>query len=251
MCQFFTAIINLYGLFWDCGPFIRRNLLSNRNGILLPRDSKNQLTNQAMDMSNKCEQLFTWVESIRHMTCHNNSLHFYSGEKNVLSAANFFNAVSPGALTRIMGGWSISEETDWEKCLNALHSQTAIVEGALRHTLKRLGELKAETRKHIVKSWIEDGICCWYCTLEKEMRGHIEEYKNIYDRESGARQKEKLSRWLQMHFNAGGVEDWLNLQNLCNLLNSKGCPKPAFPIAVFDALTVDIKRFVMAGKAAY
>jgi hypothetical protein len=251
MCRFYTAIFNLYGLFWDCGPFIRTKLLNNSNsskGILLACDSRGNLTLQAKDMHGKCDMLFRWTNGIRQMACHNHSLKFSSNISNVEHAEEFFGIISPTVLKWVSNGWEVkASESEWEKCLDEICNQASIVEGVIRQVLGRFAGLTQEAKKKIIKRWLEEGIANWYIGLEVEMRAFLIALKDLYDQKAGRIQDPSFKRWLQIRFGANGTDKWLNLARLHTLLDSGSCPKPALPVEVFDALTSDVKRAAMSG----
>ena len=86
--QFLTAIVNLYGLFKDCGPFLGE-LLKTRDSILV--------TPKWKAIQNDYNMLFQAVTSLRSIFCHNNSLCYPLNEDILQRAENSISEYLPNA----------------------------------------------------------------------------------------------------------------------------------------------------------
>lgn len=79
--KFQTAIINLYGLFWDCGPFVSQ-LLYSYDSILLYDWYRIQA---AADSLKNC------ISAFRSIFCHNNSDQFPLNEEKIFAAERWIS----------------------------------------------------------------------------------------------------------------------------------------------------------------
>lgn len=103
--KFQTAVINLYGLFWDCGPFVF-NLFYTPDSILI---------NNASQIRQKANSLEDGISAFRTIFCHNCSDQLPLNEEKMEKAKYWASLYS--------NGWqSIDEisEVEWEKLLAGL-----------------------------------------------------------------------------------------------------------------------------------
>ena len=107
--KFVTAIINLYGLLWDCCPFMPR-LLETANSILL---------NNWVQVKNDFQALRNTTSAFRSIFCHNNS------DAYPLNAVHFEIAEQWIFLQcRINKEIDDLNDNEWEKLLFAFHNQS-------------------------------------------------------------------------------------------------------------------------------
>ncbi len=139
--SFMTAIINLYGLFWDCGPFVF-SLLFGQDSILLTnwkRIQKNALS------------LKSCINSFRSIFCHNNSDQFPLNEEKVTLAIQW-------ASEHQCNYQSITEitEDDWGHMLDSLIKEIDVFVYDLNTALDELRETTDTIRQEIaIKKWIK------------------------------------------------------------------------------------------------
>ncbi len=103
--NFQTAIINLYGLFWDCGPFVF-NLFYTNDSIQI---------NNVIQIRQKANSLEKGISAFRTIFCHNCSDQFPLNEEKMEKAKYWASLYSHG--------WqSIDDisEVEWEKLLVGL-----------------------------------------------------------------------------------------------------------------------------------
>ena len=107
--KFITAVTNLYGLFWDCGPFFF-DLLKSPDSILIHDWNR---------ISWDATQLEKGISAFRTIFCHNCSDQFPLSEEKIKDARFW--------ASRYTYGWQriieLSGE-DWEKMLAGLVSET-------------------------------------------------------------------------------------------------------------------------------
>lgn len=238
--QFYTAVINLYGLFWDCGSFVRTFLLHKRQSdSLLERDEQGTLTQKGSDIYNRFSSFTLSLSGLRNAACHNNAKEFYYNRQNDIKANDFFSSIGLNS-----GTLSIDE---WQKCVSELCKEGDNVINDIEYCLNWLNSCSQSEKDKIIRAWLNDGICPWYINRQSEMNGYLEELQ-IYYCFTFRKRPQTLSRWLQYNLNANDCSRWLNQQSLSILLNDAAqCPKPAFPIDVFKALTKDVYKFATTG----
>ena len=142
--NFKTAIINLYGLFWDCGPFVF-NLFRSQNSILLKKWSRWSW------ISFNANNLRSALSSFRTIFCHNCSSQFPLNEQKIQDAI-FWSSHYTHA-------WqSINElsEDDWKKLLDGLTSEA---DSLIQDISTALDELSitpdANRRENAIDWWIK------------------------------------------------------------------------------------------------
>lgn len=106
--RFRTAIINLYGLFKDCSPFLK-SIHHGRNSIL---------TVNCQQYINDFDNLFNLVCAFRSIFCHNNSDVFPLNEVHYIYVDQWISS-----RCAIYKDLSDLNESDWENMLSILHSQ--------------------------------------------------------------------------------------------------------------------------------
>lgn len=138
--NFMTAVINLYGLFWDCCPFMRK-ILKSKNSILF-YDWKR--------IQREYDKLSSTVSAWRSIFCHNNSDIFPLNAVNYVVAEAWTNehCRSDLALCNL-------EESQWEILLNALMQMADEFIADLDKNLDALlGMLNTSRTEDIVNYWI-------------------------------------------------------------------------------------------------
>lgn len=136
--RFLTAVINLYGLFWDCCPFMQK-LLETSNSILLYDWTR---------IKNEFIQLRSVVGAFRGIFCHNNSDIYPLNVENC-DIAEMWIEDQCGV------GLAISDldESHWEKLLQALVNNAESFLGDLKDSLDRLSHTPNVTRQEQAIEW--------------------------------------------------------------------------------------------------
>lgn len=139
--KFITAAINLYGLFWDCCPFMAM-ILKTGNSILLANWAQ---------INNDFQNLRSVISAFRSIFCHNNSdiyplneVHFEVADQWLLSkcgiSKNLFDL----------------DDGEWEKLLYALHCQADCFISSVESNIDALSSTSDHLRRNrTVNWWIE------------------------------------------------------------------------------------------------
>lgn len=146
--QFLTAIVNLYGLFKDCGPFLGE-LLKTRDSILV--------TPKWKAIQNDYNMLFQAVTSLRSIFCHNNSLCYPLNEDILQRAENSISEYLPNApdIENIT-------ETQWTILLQKLCTAADDFFQELSSNMNLLVSCKDVSRKNrIITRWITAISSCY------------------------------------------------------------------------------------------
>lgn len=139
--RFLTAVVNLYGLFWDCCPFMHK-LLETHNSILL---------NDRTRIKDEFIQLRSIVGAFRGIFCHNNS------DIYPLNAENY-DTVESWISIQCGSSLAISDlnESHWEKLLQVLVDKAELFAHDLENSLDRLSHTTNVTRREqAIKSWVQ------------------------------------------------------------------------------------------------
>lgn len=145
--RFITAVINLYGLFWDCGPFVPR-LLETPDSILLS-DWK------------RIHEDFHWLRSavgaFRSIFCHNHSDMFPLNAENYTVVQTWIK--TEGAISLEMEDL---EEEHWKKLLQVLTDEADRVAKDLSQSLERLALTTDVPRRTRAIAWWRESIAGHY-----------------------------------------------------------------------------------------
>ena len=238
--QFYTAVINLYGLIWDCGPFIRNLLGRKKQYGLLERDSHGNLSAKSKKINDTFYQLQNNLSGLRNAACHNTASEYFFNQQNIDNAEDFFInlGLSPGALL----------PGDWKKCLDEL-CRLAIETGeGIEYGLNCLAALPPPQKDKVINFWLNDCLCQWYKTKKKDLDGYLEELK-IWHAAKFRKKEMYLSTWLKGNFGIYDSSSLITEALLSALLNDPArCPKPALPLPVFMELSKEIYNFAASDK---
>lgn len=139
--NFQTAIINLYGLFWDCGPFVFQ-LLYSRDSILLYDWTRIQAA---------ATSLKSCISAFRSIICHNNSDQFPLNEEKVFDAEKWIALHASG-----IQGLETLNDDNWGTLLGILvgeaDSLISDIDTAL-DTLQNTGDVYR--RECAIERWIQ------------------------------------------------------------------------------------------------
>lgn len=139
--KFITATVNLYGLFWDCCPFMRK-LIESGNSILLTNWTQIQL-----DFQN----LRNTISAFRSIFCHNNSdiyplnaVHFELAEQWIFLQCG----INKDLFDLI--------DSDWEKLLYTLHCQADAFVSSVESNIDGISSTSNMLRRNrTINWWIE------------------------------------------------------------------------------------------------
>jgi hypothetical protein len=241
LVQFYTAVFNLYGLFWDCGSFVKSNLLYiwNKNS-LLEHDKYGKPTIKGKKIYNSLNDLIDSLSGLRNTACHNNAPEFYNNQVNMKKTDGFFQKMKLDP--------AILPLDDWEKCLNELCIQAEEVINGIKYCLNCLPTLPEMQKNKIINYWLENCICKWYLTRKNDFNGYLEELKQLHTAKFHKGDR-KLSDWLLANFGVSDNSPWLEKIRLLNLLkDTNQCPTPALPISIFKKLAEDVYNLAMTNK---
>ena len=257
-CKFWTAITNLYGLFWDCAPFLPP-IISNRDGILL---------SNATTVKTRFYRLRNFVDSFRSIFCHNNSDVFPLTEEKHIAAEEFVAQICHEniAICNL-------QEKHFVLLLDELtdSAENVIIDidGALNNLISSPDTARVEKA---IDVWI-DAIADTYMKnpsyLLNTMAGMYQLYHlNIRSRTSIKSLRSETIRWLVD--NCGVTKDewhkkWLNTTDIRNLLinwpqewearngiATGGCNEAPLPGSdFFRILASDVDKFAIAPSLGY
>lgn len=229
---FHLAVLNLYGLLWDCGPKIMEDVLTRR----LYGEIKRKTVER-----DKCYEFSRIIYAIRTDLCHNNSAKLYF---NSLLKKIKYNYISAnGSIIDDAG----SVQIDWEKlCLDCFRRCDLLTQEIdhFIHAIASKSEPKLKT------TWL-DVMRLHYAEAGEHLLQHV-----LADR---CKMKQQTSGF-SSNLTKKDVKEWVNsvrvddtdyynsyLQKCINrigdLMNGKNCPKPAWPLDFFRSLTKDATLF--------
>lgn len=270
--NFRTMTTNLYGLFHDCGNFIRVISGYLMPGVVTYLDTEISFTalsdkdKEALCQSNIKKRYSEWmavVEAWRSVFCHNNSdqqslnldatkivLDWCDSEVPFLSMDVSISAFD-----------SIAEE-GWALLLQKMVRETLEVQWYLEKCLITVASMPEGTsiKREIVKGWLND-LIYWYMTKQDLLLSWIADWygyyidtkakgidAGVYDEEKSFRKNAQL--WAKNEFGDPGrricqwAEPWLIWDKMRSLLFSASCPKPALPDDVFIELAQNVHQDV-------
>lgn len=265
---FYTAITNLYGLFWDCGSFVKNKLMTfrpqNCHQGILPREfhsTRCNLTSAGNEIRSRFYAFIKHISSVRAVFCHNCSEELYLSKQNIDIQNQRFESI----LSFDMNSSVICEQ-DWEKLLISLIEDANAVVNDLVTCLDWLKKLKINnptTFKQIIDDWLCNGIGNWYI-ISKELiinvladfyfyylSGNIEYASSIREYNRYFSYRNNLQKWLVTNFgeSAKSGEKWLRSSSINALLTDANlCPRPALPIELLSVLTQDVLTFARINR---
>lgn len=199
--KFTTAIINLYGLFWDCGPFVFE-LFKSRNSILL--------TDWPM-IKAKAEGLRNLISAFRTIFCHNCSDQLLLNVEKISDANRWI----------IQYGWqdvrAISED-GWNKLFVALVTEVDSLTIDIGNALDELNSTQDFSRKENAINWWIKQIAISYQRNPDYLLNTMAELYILYLKNTNTvrdpcqRLRYLTKRWLCLKFNCEPsmwYEKWL------------------------------------------
>lgn len=265
--KFITATVNLYGLFWDCCPFMPK-ILETANSILLTdwnsiRDTFHSLRNI--------------ISAFRSIFCHNdsdiyplNAVHYEIAHQWILSKC------------KIDADLFDISDSEWEKLLFALHSQAESFIDAIESNIDSLSITSEVSRRHrTINRWIEAiaesyiihtdyllnamaGMYQLYLmnthgqpvsnkSLRHQTIDWLMTYCNVTDRNMWHKQWIDTSRYNVTQSKIyQTLLDWPNLWAIRNGLDAVDCDEAPLPGSdFFRILAADVDRFVCNPQLGY
>lgn len=266
--HFCTAIINIYGLFWDCSPFFRA-LLAPPSSILVSKGSQKTRS----DFYN----LYNIVSAFRSMFCHNNSSEFpLNEEKRILAESWIGNILSSDFEVE---GIETLNEGHWEKLLLALCKMGDSLMEDLNINLDLLnGTTNIVRKEQTIDQWIT-AIAGSYLANPEYLLNAMAGMYQIYALNAGVRidssLRSKTIKWLgqecqvdtqrwyiywldQTRQNAINskvyalLKDWENQWGLWNNLAASECNEAPLPSSIFFLiLASDVYNFATKPHLGY
>lgn len=197
--KFITATVNLYGLFWDCCPFMGK-ILERGNSILLTNWTQVQ-----RDFQN----LRNTISAFRSIFCHNNSdiyplnaVHFELADQWV-----FLHCGTNKEFSDL-------NDSEWEKLLYALHCQADAFIGSVESNIHAISSTSNVLRRNRTINWWIEAIAGSYIInkdyLLNAMAGMYQLYlMNIHSSSTpNVPLRTQTINWLYNHCNVVEKDKW-------------------------------------------
>jgi len=220
--KFHIAILNIYGLLHDCGPFVRTRLVKlDTNSIIYEHQGrKNQ------DIVRRFEMLDRFVTAYRSCHCHNNADSFIFNRQHI----EYLNDHQM-SFTSINRSFSQYSDVDWNKAYIALRSQADRVASDIEECLKRLLAPSGENKRHqVIEYWLAS-IADWYVN-DKQLSYNVladiyfNKFYDKYNRRVHITQT-RVKNWIMDSDGNESLTQWL--KEIPFFIDSQNCPEPALP----------------------
>lgn|GEM_PF-4127436 len=220
--SFWKAIVNLYGLFWDCGPFVHKSLLiCSANEPLL-----NILPDVSWDVKKeivyRCRNLTRVISSFRSILCHNNSQELALNKENFDVANNWLSHCG------IVRCYEELTNEDWQQMLIQLNKEATQIVQDIDYCLDSLISCRGSVRfKVACETWML-AIARYYLTNPDLLLNAMSELYLMFLDNSKIRRNYNASlrvltmNWLVSNFHVdrnNWYKQWLGDQN--NVENSR------------------------------
>ncbi len=272
--NFRTMATNLYGLFHDCGNFIRvisdilmpevKTYLHNLSCSTPPSDEDKAVLCQS-DIKKRFSQWMAVVEAWRSVFCHNNDDQQRLNLDATEIALTWCDSEVPFlSMNLTVAAFDNITEEDWGKLLQKLLRETQEVQWYLEKCLITAASMPQSSiaRRRIVNRWLNN-LAYWYTTKQDLLLNWIADWYGYYINtvtkgiDAGVYNAEKSFRknaqiWAQNTFGSNNSKSWSDtwlmprdrVKNLLNDLNGHPCPRPALPDTVFTQLAQDVHQDV-------
>lgn len=266
--KFITATVNLYGLFWDCCPFMRK-ILESGNSILL--------TNNWAQIQLDFQNLRNTISAFRSIFCHNNSdiyplnaVHFELADQWIFLQCGISKDLSD------------LNDSEWEKMLYALHCQADAFITSIESNIDAVASTTNVLRRNRTINWWIEAIAGSYI-INKEyllnaMAGMYQLYlMNIHSSPvPNVPLRDQTITWRCNHCNVVEREkwyitwidkgirqvtqskvhkvllDWPNLWAIRNGMSPAGCDEAPLPGSdFFRILASDVDNFACNPQLGY
>jgi len=251
MC-FYTAVLNMYGLLWDCGKIVQHQLFGLNH--INHRPSTIQML-VYMNLKD-CEKFFSIILNVRTCICHNNSDYLYFNQVKRYGCKQYLENTAGASITLYS-----YDESQWERIcqdfLDRCKWFVSILDNFLDQILK---ETDPKRKNIIVKYWIYS-ISKWYqedinlITHVLADRYKLKALTSIRNKNTIVTISEVI-KWVYLSWKkrnpslilANKKEYYLNYISSCqaklsSILDAKDCPKPALPLEVLTKATADARMF--------
>lgn len=248
---FNLAILNMYGLLWDCGKMVMCQLFGNSNS---QRPSSIQsLINVNLSF---CNAYFSIVSNVRTCLCHNNSDCFYYNREKLQGCHRYFENTA-GVLVNFDG----YNETQWEAICRDFINRSQRFGTTLDDLLENLiQEVDLQKKSDFIQYWL-DCVSKWY-ESDFELISHVlaERYKlKCLTGHGGAVvTKTAVRRWAASGWQkingtnqtTDFYEDYIRncSRRIPGILARQDCPKPALPLDILSKATADASQFVLSRR---
>lgn len=198
--KFITATVNLYGLFWDCCPFMRK-ILESSNSILL--------TNNRAQIQCDFQNLRNTISAFCSIFCHNNSdiyplnaVHFELADQWLFSQCGISKELSD------------LNDGEWEKMLSALHCQADAFITSIESNIDRIASTtNMSHRNRTIDWWIEAIAGSYIINKEYLLNAMVGMYQlyliNTHSSPTPNRSlRDQTLNWLCNHCNVIEREKW-------------------------------------------
>jgi hypothetical protein len=153
--KFWCGVTNLYGLFWDCAPFINTRRDTSKSLVDLFMEHKFVSINE----SKTIRSFLKYVSSLRAVFCHNCTEDNYFSRLDQKRVKQLFMQLCGSYPCDIEKMETIGDNSHWKKALNWLTNEADKCIFILKGILEKV---KISTNKNIiVNNWLE-AIASWY-----------------------------------------------------------------------------------------
>lgn len=199
--KFKTAVVNLYGLLWDCSPFLH-NLMRTTNSVVW---------NNWKQRTTEFNELKQIVSSFRSVYCHNCSDKLYLNAENFLSIENWISKYFYEEMLL-----SDFEEHHWERLLNELEILAANLINTLDDCLTTIGKSTDTIHKNNTIDWWLYSIAEAYCqkpeyllhTMAALYQLYLDNGGNYFNIDLYASHRAQTIRWLTYYCGARNPRVW-------------------------------------------
>lgn len=241
---FYLAVLNMYGLIWDCGPMLNTLLWNMKN----PQGGISSNLQLALQSWEKLASLKTVVEHVRSDICHNNSIQYIFNKKNHDGHEIFLKTHSKNS------NLSIFSDSDWEAICDTFLDLCKKFYDDFINSITEIKNLPEILRNEFIMLWLSY-IESWY---KRNLDISINVLGELYHLSLGQKWKtprgisrSDIYRWI-----ASNASDTRNISNKDKCLNkiksildtqlgvyirSSECPVPALPkVVLFNIFRQDV-----------
>lgn len=245
MC-FCTAVLNMYGLLWDCGKMVQHQLFGLSGPTAIQTLVKSDLNN--------CNEFFSIISNVRTCICHNNSNHlFYNRDKS--SGCQGYLEKAAGVSTPI----NTYADAQWVRVCQDFIDRCEWFVNVLDYFLDQILKESDLKKAYIIQYWIWS-ISRWYQTdIELITHALADRYKLkilTSSMKNTVVTKYRVAQWVGIAWRKKNPplvltktkDYYLNYIAACqakisNIMNAHDCPKPALPLEVLTIATADARMF--------
>lgn len=259
--RFRTAVTNVYGLLWDCGPHLS-SLLRGNNSILLSDWARIQ---------REFDLLRGIISSFRSILCHNCSRGLTLNEEHYVNAENWLYAEIGIDLSL-----ADLQDSHWQQMLDAIVRRCQAYLADLEQSMQRLLETDNNDRRdRAIQKWIGD-IAEMYCSHPEYLLHTMAALYQWYVENGGSQAsirtdyplRSQTIRWLEYYCDAPHGKwytKWLDKGQVLQLIQNwphewaqwngcleADCHEPPLPGSeFFRILARDVDQFATNPFAGY